>query len=199
MYETNKVDAFIMWAAKILEWFNIVASVVLLAGTIYLGVGQPCPSWIKEATIPSIYGFTFGMTFSVISHHLVALGWYAMEGIAILLILAYAFHNLSAAFKTLHQPVDGQNPTPFQSSITKNIHVSGICFIVVAVLDMIVSFVMGAIDGASDYFLSHTEHLDSADISNAWLPWLIIGIFILCITRILRYGEKLQQEYDELI
>ncbi|WEV64772.1 DUF2975 domain-containing protein [Bifidobacterium sp. ESL0732] len=205
MYETNKVDAFIMWAAKILEWFNIVASVVLLAGGIFLGAGQPCPDFLKDTKLPNIYGFALDTTFQKVSEHKVALVWYTLEGIAILLIVAYAAKNLSDAFKTIHRPENGEEPTPFRDSIVKNVHRIGWCFISVAIViasvDFWTGFVTGYTDGMVDTYGIGTHNDYYSDIANSTdgFGYLIIGIFILCITRILRYGEQLQREHDQLI
>ncbi|WEV74734.1 DUF2975 domain-containing protein [Bifidobacterium sp. ESL0798] len=205
MYETNKVDAFIMWAAKILEWFNIAASAVLLVGAIYLGVGQPCPGFLKDTKLPNIYGFGLDTTFQKASEHEGVLVWYAIEGIAVLLIIAYAAKNLSDAFKTIHNPGNGEEPTPFRNSIVKNVHRIGWCFIAVAIViasvDYWIGFVTGFTGGMADaYGIGAANHYyDSITDSTDGFAYLIIGIFMLCITRILRYGEQLQREHDELI
>ncbi|MDF7665119.1 DUF2975 domain-containing protein [Bifidobacterium sp. ESL0745] len=205
MYKTTKVDAFIMWAAKILEWFNIAASVVLLAGAIYLGVGQPYPDAIKDKKLPNIYGFSIDTTFQKASEHEGVIVWYAIEGIAILLIIAFAAKNLSAAFKTIHQPEIGEEPSPFRDSIIKNVHTIGWCFIAAPLVAGIMPFCLGFMSGFTQAMAEEegiatpTSFYDTLDGSSIGLSWLIIGIFMLCITRILRYGEQLQREHDELI
>lgn len=172
----------------------------MLLFMIFVGVlGMPCPETFRNDKLPSVYGFTFDTTFAVATRHKWVLYWYMTEGIIILLVFAFALRNLHDAFKTMQIKSDEHEATPFSSAITHNIHSIGVCLIVAAVIDFIIDAGMGAIAGwnsASGY-----DILDGADVdgANAGFTWLVIGLLIFCIARILRYGEQLQREHDELI
>ncbi|WEV73116.1 DUF2975 domain-containing protein [Bifidobacterium sp. ESL0790] len=201
MYETNKVDTFIRYAAKVCEWLNIIAALWLLLLMLFLGVfgSMPCPATFSNDKLPSIYGFTLDATFATATQHKWILYWYTLEGILILLVFAFALRNLHDAFKTMQSESDEHEATPFSSAITKNIHSIGVCLIVAAVIDFIIDASMGALagwDAASGY-----DIMDGVDIDgeSGGFTWLVIGLLIFCIARILRYGEQLQREHDELI
>lgn len=212
MYQSNKTDTVIKWAAKILEWFNIVAAALVLIGSVYAGIfnGSFPKSW-QQTQLPSVYGFSIAITFGNASQHKGELICYAIGTFAILCIFAYACANLFKAFDRMHRTGESGEPTPFSPEITKAVRNIGVALVLVWVVGTLVAaalpfgqgFAAGITEGASDWDETPTFPPPSVnqgtDTSPISIIWLVAGIFIFCVARILRYGEILQREHDELI
>ncbi|WEV68635.1 hypothetical protein OZX73_04900 [Bifidobacterium sp. ESL0775] len=213
MYQPNKTDTVIKWAAKILQWVNIVSAVLVLIGSIYTGIlnGSFPKSW-QHTQLPSVYGFSIAITFGNASQHKGELICYAIGAIAILCIFAYAFMNLYKAFDRMHRNPESGEPTPFSPEITKAVRNIGVALVLVWVIGTLVAAALPFGHGFSEGWTQGAYDLDGTttsapsvsvkpDISTSPISiiWLVAGIFIFCVARILRYGETLQREHDELI
>lgn len=171
-------------AAEILHWMGAAMMALLLVCSLaawgWLGpvLQRNMDRFGLEA---SMYGFNLVVFDAAGQVDMRSIAMFALCGIIVLSLMAMVFRNVNLVLRK------SQDSTPFQPDNIRMLREIGYFMIAVPLIELVLSFVVRLLLGA-----------DHSTVS-VELDGILIGILVLCLTRIFAHGMELEQDVDGLM
>lgn len=176
----KKLDKFTMVIAKITEIIHWVGT----AGIIFMLTVTCVSQNFRDNMFSNIdrecstYGFTVEILKADGSQNMAAFITFCAVAIVILTMMAMVARNIYLILKKI-----GKN-VPFNEDVTRMVREIGIFFIVISAVGVIGNIVAFSVAGAE---------------ASATLALALIGLLMICLSRVFNYGEQIQSDVDGLL
>lgn len=190
----KKLTGFVIVLAKVLEVFVWVASALIVASLVVIGIGKSdllkLFSSIQNDTYLSIGGFSIDMNTIDPADVLRSFVIFFITALIICVLMAIIFRKIHLVFKTAEGKTKYSiGSTPFQPSIVRMIREIGFLSLAIPIAQIIMSIIANLVLGHNGPGLSVSFDLGS----------IFFGLVVLCLSQFFAYGAKLQEDTEGLV
>lgn len=179
----RKLDKATRVLAKVVEvahWIGAVSMLVGLVLSFFDGMVQAGPADLAGESL-ACYGFEAAVVNAAGQVDLTALRCFCAAGAVILSLMAMVFRNIYLIMKK------SENDTPFQKDNVRMVREIGIFMIAVPLMGLAANILLRVLVGA-----------DGVETSED-LSGVLIGLVVLCLSRIFARGVELEADADGLV